>query len=191
LGFDLNGALFEALNQLAGHVAVVDDAMVAAARFAVFAVFAVVCASWFLRTGEPERRRVAIYTAGLSAILAIAVAMLIQQFYVHQRPFVLRSDTVLLMRHAADPSFPSEHATVAFAMASGLGLYRRRLGAVALALASLVAIARVFVGVHYPTDVAGGAAVGIISALAVRLGRPGLNWFDRVAVVRLVPPMLR
>jgi undecaprenyl-diphosphatase len=188
---DLNGSIFDAINGLAGHVTIVDDAMKFAANYVIFGVFALVAASWFVRQGSGESRRLAVYTAGLTALLSIAVVMVIQHFYVHQRPFVARSDVVLLIKHSADASFPSEHATAAFALAAGVAMYRLRYGMVLLALATLISFARVYVGAHYPADVLGGAAIGITIALALRAARPLLAWFDRTAVVPVIPLALR
>ncbi len=162
-----------------------------AAQYAVYAIVAIVIASWFIRAGNDADRRIAVYTAVASTAIAIAIALLIKQIYVHQRPFVVSPDTVLLIDHAADPSFPSDHVTAAFAMAAGIGLYRPRIGSVLLLLAALTAFARVFVGVHYPGDVAGGAALGMIVAVLIWSARGVLAWLDDRIVVRLIPEALR
>lgn len=64
-----------------------------------------------------------------------------------------------------DPSFPSDHATAAFAIAVAITLRSRRAGYLALAMATILAVARVAVGIHYPGDVLGGALLGTLSAL--------------------------
>ena len=176
---------------MGGHVPLIDHAMEFAAQYAVFAIALLVAASWFIRAGNGADRRIAVYTAIGSAAISIAIAMLIQHYYVHQRPFVLRNDVVLLIDHSADPSFPSEHTTAAFAMAAGIGIYRHKLGALLLVLAALTAFSRVFVGVHYPADVAAGAAIGVLVAMALWFARPALAWVDRCVVVRVVPAPLR
>ena len=66
-----------------------------------------------------------------------------------------------LVARSADGSFPSDHAAAAVAIAIVLFLTHRRLGAIALLVAGLVCLARVYVGAHYPGDVVAGAAVGI------------------------------
>jgi undecaprenyl-diphosphatase len=65
-------------------------------------------------------------------------------------------------------SFPSGHATVSFACAAVLAAALPRLRVPLFALAALIAFSRVYVGVHYPSDVVGGAALGILIAIALR-----------------------
>lgn len=183
--------LFDWINDLAGRVSLVDQLMKWSAQYVVYAVIALVIASWFVRAGNGADRRMAVYTAIIAAALSLAVALVIQRFYVHQRPFILRSgDIVQLLPHAADPSFPSEHATGSFALAAGIGLYRARFGIALLALAALISFSRVYVGIHYPADVAAGALIGIASAVAVWLARPLLAWFDATLIRRIVPAPL-
>ncbi|MFI9171131.1 phosphatase PAP2 family protein [Streptomyces lincolnensis] len=70
-----------------------------------------------------------------------------------------------------DWSFPSNHATIAGASAVALALVRRTLLWLTAPLALVMAFSRVFVGVHYPHDVAAGLALGALCALAlIRLG---------------------
>lgn len=187
---DLNGSLFDAINGLAGRSSIADDAMKLAANYAIYVVAAIIVASWFIRTVNDRERRIGAYTALSAAALALAVALAIQQFYVHQRPFVVRGDVNLLIRHSADASFPSEHTTASFGMAGGLWPYRRRLALLAGSFAALTGFARVYVGIHWPADVAGGAAIGLLAAAALYYARPLFAWLDRTLVVRLVPQPL-
>jgi undecaprenyl-diphosphatase len=189
---DLNGSIFDRINDLAGRSSGLDRLMEFSAQYLVFVIAAIVMGSWLVRAGVGgPNRRVAVYTAVASTAVALLITMIIQHVYTHPRPFVARNDVVLLVNHSADPSFPSEHATAAFAMAAGLGLYRPRFGLLLLSLASLTAFARVFVGIHYPGDVAGGAAIGIVVAVAIWSGRRVLAWLDEQVVVRLIPAALR
>jgi undecaprenyl-diphosphatase len=69
----------------------------------------------------------------------------------------------------SSPSFPSRHAATAFAGATTLGLRERELLPALVALAAAVAGSRVYLGLHYRSDVAAGAAVGTAVTAADRL----------------------
>ena len=191
LRLSINGTLFDWMNDdIAGRVTFVDNVMKFFAQYGIYVIVAQLAASWFIRAGMGEQRRIAVYSALVSAGIALAIALMIQRVYDHPRPFVDRTDYVLLMRHAADSSFPSEHATAAFAISAAAGLYRQRLGILMLLIACVIAFSRVYVGVHYPADVGAGAAIGVVSAFAVWLARPLFSWADRAIVRRLVPSFL-
>ena len=66
-----------------------------------------------------------------------------------------------------DPTFPSNGATIAFAAAMGIWLGNRAAGALIFFLATLWAVARFYAGVHFFIDVAGGALIGILTALFI------------------------
>src|SRR4051794_41586281 len=102
--------------------------------------------------------RRAVVAAGLSAALALAIGKVLSRLVDRPRPFVAHAGHVhLFARHAADAGFPSDHATAAFAIAAAVFAHERRAGSVLLGLATLLAVGRVAIGVHYPTDVAAGA----------------------------------
>ena len=66
-------------------------------------------------------------------------------------------------------SFPSGHAATSFAAATILSFAFPRLGPIFLVLAAAVGFSRVYVGVHYPLDIVGGAVLGVLIAIALRL----------------------
>lgn len=76
-------------------------------------------------------------------------------------------------------SFPSGHATTAFALAAVLGFLSRRWFYPALALAAVIALSRISLGVHYPTDVIAGAIVGLVGAYAARAAFAARGWMFR------------
>ena len=103
--------------------------------------------------------------------LALLGKVVLGQLWYHSRPFVGHPhQTLLLVRHAADNSFPSDHASVAFAIAFAVMAVYRRFGLALLLVAGGIAIDRIFVGVHYPVDVAASLLVGLSSALLVTVG---------------------
>lgn len=125
--------------------------------------------------------RRASVAAVLSAGLALAVGKLVSELVDRTRPFVADPGGVhLFSGHAADPGFPSDHATAAFAIAVAILLRKRSWGYVALVAAAVLSVGRVALGVHYPSDVLAGAALG--SAAALVLWAPPLRTrVDRLA----------
>jgi undecaprenyl-diphosphatase len=118
--------------------------------------------------GEGGAWRRAGVAAGLGAGCALACALVLSRLADRPRPFAADPSAVhLFARHAADPSFPSDHATAAFAIATAVLLRDRRVGAVVLALAVVLAAGRVALGLHYPSDVVAGAVLGAACSLVL------------------------
>jgi undecaprenyl-diphosphatase len=112
--------------------------------------------------------RRASVAAVLSAGLALAIGKLISEVVDRARPFVADPGSVhLFSHHAADPGFPSDHATAAFAIAVAIVLRKRAWGVAALVAAAVLSVGRVAIGVHYPSDVFAGACLGAVAALAL------------------------
>jgi undecaprenyl-diphosphatase len=134
--------------------------------------------------------------------LGLLTVKIITEFYDRARPFVAHPGAVhLFARHAADASFPSDHATASMAIAVAFLLRRRFFwGVLTLVFAAILDFGRVAAGFHYPTDVLGGAAVGALAALLLwapplRVRIDALSDFlgglwDRLvdAVLRRTPP---
>lgn len=86
------------------------------------------------------------------------------------RPPAADPSLTALVPLPADASFPSGHAATAFAAAGVVALLHPRLRVPALGLAALVALSRVYLGVHFPSDVIAGAALGLaVAAVTVRV----------------------
>ncbi|HEY1286498.1 MAG TPA: phosphatase PAP2 family protein [Solirubrobacterales bacterium] len=112
-------------------------------------------------------RRTAV-AAGLSAGLGLAVGQVISGMVGRTRPFVADPSGVhLFSNHAADASFPSDHATAAVAIGVAILLRKRAWGIVALTLALVISMGRVALGLHYPSDVFAGTILGTAAALAL------------------------
>jgi undecaprenyl-diphosphatase len=112
-------------------------------------------------------RRIAV-AAAASAAVALAVGAVLSHLIDRARPFASDPGGVhQFTHHAADAGFPSDHATASFAIATAILLRNRRWGIVAIALATLLALTRVAIGVHYPSDVLAGASLGSATALAL------------------------
>jgi undecaprenyl-diphosphatase len=107
-----------------------------------------------------------VVAAGFSAALALGIAQVIAHIWDRPRPYIAHpGDAHLFISASPDPSFPSDHATAAFAIAVALLLRNRRVGIVAMVMAVVLCVARVAAGTHYPGDVLAGAVLGSAAAL--------------------------
>lgn len=157
----MDASLFEIINQLAGKVPWLDVIMIFSAKYLpiIFAVALIVAYLSF----RADQQRMAVL-AGISALIALGIAQSIAFLDPRPRPY-LTHVAHLLIERSNDPSFPSDHATFSFAIATMIWLYNRKAGVILIGLAGLVGFSRVYVGTHYPMDVIGGAALGIVVSL--------------------------
>ncbi|MFC4496217.1 bifunctional phosphatase PAP2/diacylglycerol kinase family protein [Streptomyces ovatisporus] len=120
-------------------------------------------------SNTPRARRCAARGLASLAVASATVNTLGKRSVRRQRP-VLDTVPVIrqLHRQPVTTSFPSGHAASAAAFVTGVALESPRWGAVVAPLAAAVAFSRVYTGVHYPSDVLVGAALGVGSAFAVR-----------------------
>ena len=176
----MDWSITHSLNGSLAHRDGIEDPLVAyvqAAEAMFFILVAALCV--FARHERFAALRRAAVAAGLSAGLGLLVGHLVTDFYDRARPFVAHPDGIhLFAGHAADPSFPSDHAIASMAIAVSF-LLRRRFpwGVLTIVFAVVLDFGRVAAGFHYPTDVLGGAAIGALAALA--LWTPPLReWID-------------
>lgn len=163
---------FRAINGMAGRSDALDAFFIFCATYLIFAMVALVLAyvavAW--KTSHFEGRVENLAHAAWAVAIGVLVQVPFAYFWFRARPFAALEDVVKLVdRMPNEKSFPSAHATLAFALAGSIALRNRRWGNVLLVLAALVAFGRVAAGVHYPSDVVGGTLVGL---LAARLAAP-------------------
>lgn len=108
--------------------------------------------------------------AGMCMAIALILVLLISNLTLkpliaRPRPFILREEIELIISAPSGFSFPSGHTASSFAAATGLFIYHKRLGIAALIWAFLIAFSRLYMYVHYPTDVMAGMLVGILCAV--------------------------
>ena len=138
-----------------------------------------------------QRRRV-VAVVGLAALTAVTVfaadsaSFGVKDLFLRARPFVAHPQIhPLYAVHSS--SFPAGHAATAFAGATLLSYLAPRASPAFVLLAVAIAFSRIYVGVHYPSDVLAGAGIGVVVGLAAvfalvgarRLGRP--RFLDRRA----------
>jgi undecaprenyl-diphosphatase len=183
----MNDAIQDAINGRAGHVQLLDDIMKLAAKDLIFLAVPLILLLWFLpgaRAGRALRQRVAFVSA-VAAVLALAAGMLAGALYSESRPFIEHPGERRLISHSADNGFPSDHALVSFAVAGGLFAWRWMAGLAVSIVATLIGIARIFVGVHWPLDIVGGAAIGILAGELMARTLPLLEIVQRRAAALL------
>jgi undecaprenyl-diphosphatase len=134
-------------------------------------LFMVLLAALFFARGKWRsiNGRHGVAAAGFGALLALGVAQIIGHLWDRPRPYEAHPGEahLLSLSPSPDPSFPSDHATAAYAIAVAILLRHRKGGVLAMILATFVALSRVTLGTHYPTDIVGGAALGALTALAL------------------------
>lgn len=92
-------------------------------------------------------------------------SFIMKPIFSRQRPCDIYQNIELLIKIPVGASFPSGHAAISFAAATVLGFMNRKLGIFAFILAGLIAFSRVYLFVHFPTDVLAGAALGILLSM--------------------------
>lgn len=158
--------LYHLINGLAGHSPVLDTIMIFFAKDAleIYAVLFVV--AWFALPKKDIQNRHALIVAGIAGLLALIINVIISHIWFRPRPFTVfqKGTFTQLIPHSSDASFPSDHTSGSFGFAAGSwGKQQKWISHTFTIIAITVMIARVFVGVHYPTDVIGGLIVGVIS----------------------------
>ena len=87
--------------------------------------------------------------------------LILKHIVCRPRPFTVNSAIDIIIKAPSGFSFPSSHTATCFAMATAIYLFHKRLGIIAYIYASLVAFSRMYLYVHYPSDVFGGVILGI------------------------------
>ena len=162
------------VNSWARHTSALHGVVTAYAKYGVV-LFALLLLAGYL-VGRGNGRVAAALWAPLATLAAVAINQPIARGIGEPRPFSVFPHALVLVHRSADASFASDHATMAGAVAVGLFLVSRALGVVATVAAIAMAVARVYVGVHFPVDVVAGLVLGgAIAGLGWLLARPVLT----------------
>ncbi len=158
MSLDLN--LFFLFNSLAGQSRIFDALIIfltAYSQYFLGFIFLLVLLFW--NYSKREKIRVFLVVFLSAAIARLGVTELIRYFYNHPRPFMVYQARQLIPESGW--SFPSGHSAFFFAMSTAIYLYNKKWGIAFFAASILMNVGRIIAGVHYPSDILGGAIVGI------------------------------
>ena len=112
----------------------------------------------------PKMRKTGAVMAAALIIDLLLCNVILKNLVARTRPYDVNTGVQLLVSRLHDYSFPSGHTAASFASVTALYLAgEKRLGIAALVIAVLIAVSRLYLYVHYPTDVLGGILFGCIS----------------------------
>jgi undecaprenyl-diphosphatase len=143
--------------------------------------------AWFRNKDTLSKDREHVMATLLGCLLALAFTrVLLTMLPFRQRPLHDASLSFVLPHGVAETaldglsSFPSDHAVLFFALVAGLFFVSRTLGFLGLIYAAVfIAAPRVYLGLHFPTDILAGAAIGVSFSLLFNLWLPGTAFLSR------------
>lgn len=115
----------------------------------------------------------------------IITNLLLKNIVARPRPYTMIEGLTILITEPSDYSFPSGHTCASVAAAlTMLGISDRKIGVPACILAVLIGFSRLYIGVHFPSDVLIGAAIGAVSAFtSVKVMRIKFSGIDNVSMI--------
>ena len=116
-----------------------------------------------------RKTRRCAYTMLISYLLVFGIGQLwLKNVIVRGRPCNIDRAVKLLVERPTSWGFPSTHTGWAFAAATSVFLHHKKAGIAVLALAALIAFSRLYLFVHFPSDVLGGVVLGVLMALLAK-----------------------
>ena len=117
----------------------------------------------------PKHRKAGITLAAGLICQLVVCNLLLKNLIARDRPCWINEAVALLVESPTDFSFPSGHTMVSFIAATILAMYNRKWGYIAFPVAALMGFTRLYLYVHFSTDVLAGAILGILAGIAVTL----------------------
>ena len=115
----------------------------------------------------PKTRKCGLTILGSIVLTFVLGNLILKNLIGRARPFTVDSSVSLIIPQPKEFSFPSGHTMNGFTSATALFLYYRKTGIAALLLAATIAFSRMYLFVHYPTDILGGIILGVFDAWLV------------------------
>jgi undecaprenyl-diphosphatase len=163
----MDSQLTQWINSFSGQSAVFDQLIIDITNFGVPIMVLLVVMQWWVASPRLEARQAAL-RAGLTFVLGLGLAQVMLLFIHRMRPYDA-GVSHLIVPASVDWSFPSDHAiaSLGIVFAYAFGAFRRQTF-LFLILAALICFSRIFVGMHYVSDVLGGAVVAFVAAVVVK-----------------------
>jgi undecaprenyl-diphosphatase len=164
--------VYHLINNLSGRVPAIDVTMIFFAKYALPIYSMLFIVAWFTLPRSDAKQRHSLVVSGCAGILALLINFVISHIWFRPRPFVMlpKGSFNQLIPHSADASFPSDHVAGGFGFASAAwGASPKWISYSLTVLAIIVMIARIYVGVHWPTDVLAGMLVGVLAGRVMRM----------------------
>ena len=176
----MDQTIFDWINGLAGRSAALDRIMIWLANdyFVPITISLIFLFLWFAGKNRDEREGLqrALIIAFISIGSVCGFVLAANHLYHHPHPFdpeampeLLNTTVKDIYYKIHDPTFPSNTSAITFAAATALWQYNRKLGLLMLIPAILMPLAKVYAGVYWPSDVAAGAILGILTAYFIKL----------------------
>lgn len=113
----------------------------------------------------PKTRKIGFTVLGALIINLLLCNVILKPLVERTRPYDIREIELILSHIPTDFSFPSGHTSASFAAAVAIFIYNKKWGGAAVALAALIGFTRLYLYVHFPTDVLAGAVLGVLCAI--------------------------
>lgn len=166
------------INNLSSQNNFVDQFFILITKYGVPLMVLAVVFQWWGKRPREELRQTTII-AGLTFLLGLLIAQVILLFIHRIRPYD-GGISHLIIEKTVDWSFPSDHAIASLSIAFAFYLNGFRRQALAFfSAAALVCFSRIFVGMHYVSDILGGAGVALVTAFLVSKYYPRGSKLDR------------
>jgi membrane-associated phospholipid phosphatase len=156
----LDDQLFFAINSFARRTPGLHAPFLAYATYGLALFALLLLAGVLIARRDQARVLAAAGWACVATLLVVGLNQPVGHLFAEPRPYATHPQILRLADVTTDFSFPSDHAVMGGAVATGLLLVNRRPGLLAALAAALMAFARVYIGAHYPWDVLGGLVLG-------------------------------
>ncbi len=173
---ETNITLFRAVNDIGKEYPDINPLFIFFAEYTVYCLMLVLLFYWLTRS---TKNKLMVVSAVFAFFIAEVTGKLLGLIYSHRQPFAVWSDVNKLIEKEVGNSFPSDHTIVFFSVCITIALFRKRFWYLWVALALLLSISRIYVGVHYPIDILVGALLGIGAAILVYKIIPKQRWVSQ------------